>query len=506
MANPATKTRISSRLAVSFSSRNDGGFGGGGTPPPIFLFILCLAFFVRVGAYALFPGLVHPDEIFQYAEAAHRLVFGEGIVPWEYRADLRSWIFPGMLAGVMQAARLIGDGPVVQSAAVALFLSLLSLPSVACCMVWGRQAAGVGGAVAAGVLAAAWSEMVLMSVHPLLDGVGADFLVPGVFLLQRAVSNERKWQVFISGLMLGLTLVFRLQLAPAIGWAMLRLCGARPVSRGLPVSLGFAVPVLLSGALDWVTLGSPFQSVLRYASLNMHGAADFFGTSPWYTYLWVLLISAGWLFPLMAVCVGAGVGKLPLQAELCLVILIALSVVPHKEARFIFPMFPFLAALAGAGSARLAGRFGTPRGAVALGGGWLILCGINAPFSGSAAQWRRGLGVVEEMHRVSADPHACALAFTPPKLWYLTRGTTHLRPDIALVGLPPDNTTGPLTGFDYAMAFEDTDLSRHGLRLIECRETGMWEKPGLKICLWRNPMGCGGTRPPLLTGPDSPFS
>jgi phosphatidylinositol glycan class B len=469
--------------------------------------VLCLALLLRVAAYALFAGLLHPDEIFQYAEQAHRLVFGQGIVPWEYRAGLRSWLFPGILAAIMQAARVIGDGPVVQNAAVAIFLAVLSLPSVACCMAWGRQAAGVAGGVAAGVLAACWSEMVLMAVHPLLDGVGTDFLIPGVFLLQRATTAAgRINMLFASGTLLGLALTFRLQLAPAIIWSLVRLCGAKPASRGVPAVCGLALPVLASGVLDWLTLGSPFQSVFRYAGLNLHGVADFYGTEPWYTYLLLLPLGAGWLFPLMATCIGYGVQRLSLLAELAGIILATFTLVSHKEARFLFPMFPLLVTLAGVGSARLAQRLAWPHAAATLGIGWIALCALNAPFAGSVSLWARGQGMLTEMRRASADPQACGLAIVPPSLWFLTGGYTNLRPGLALLALTPPDTPAKLTGFDYALAFDNIDLSRNGLTKLDCSDTGMWEQPGRKICLWHNPGHCAGPLLPALDAPDSPLA
>ena len=39
--------------------------------------------------------LGHPDEVFQYLEQAHRLVYGYGFVPWEYRFARRNWLLPG---------------------------------------------------------------------------------------------------------------------------------------------------------------------------------------------------------------------------------------------------------------------------------------------------------------------------------------------------------------------------------------------------------------------------
>ncbi len=465
--------------------------------------ILILALTVRLAAYALFAGVVHPDEIFQYAEQAHRLVFGQGVVPWEYREGIRSWLFPGILAAIMQIARLIGDGPEVQNAAVAGFLALLSLPTVACCMLWGRQAAGEAGGLAAGVLASCWSEMVLMAIHPLLDSVGADFLLPGVFLLQRAASAGNTRKILAAGAVLGWALDFRVQLAPAIGWAILRLCGRQPVKSGLPAALGMALPVLASGVLDWITLGVPFRSVFHYVGVNLGGAADLYGTTPWYTYVLLLVLGTGFLCPVIAMCIGAGIKRLPLLAELAFIILLTVSLVHHKEMRFIFPIFPFLLTLAGVGSARLASvwtaRYANT--AIGLAAVWIALCAVNAPFAGSVALWARGEGMLREMHRVAEDPQACGLAVIPPEIWDLTGGNTHLRSGIALLGVPRPAAGAKLTGFDYALAFEDIDLSSDGLTRLDCSQTHLPERPGQKICLWHNPGHCEGPRPPPITAP-----
>src|SRR4051812_12748598 len=40
-------------------------------------------------------GIYWPDEIYQSLEPAHRLVFGYGIVAWEFVEGARNWALPG---------------------------------------------------------------------------------------------------------------------------------------------------------------------------------------------------------------------------------------------------------------------------------------------------------------------------------------------------------------------------------------------------------------------------
>src|SRR3546814_14871069 len=46
--------------------------------------IMVLGIVLRIAA--TWPmSMHHPDEVIQYLEQAHRLVFGYGVIPWEYR-------------------------------------------------------------------------------------------------------------------------------------------------------------------------------------------------------------------------------------------------------------------------------------------------------------------------------------------------------------------------------------------------------------------------------------
>ncbi|MGH9580752.1 MAG: hypothetical protein ACRD2R_07155, partial [Terriglobales bacterium] len=51
--------------------------------------ILGAAFALRLGAAQSFPNMLWPDEIYQTLEPAHRLAFGPGIIPWEFREGTR---------------------------------------------------------------------------------------------------------------------------------------------------------------------------------------------------------------------------------------------------------------------------------------------------------------------------------------------------------------------------------------------------------------------------------
>jgi phosphatidylinositol glycan class B len=125
-----------------------------------FLGILLLALALRVGTAMFLRNYSNTDEVYQYLEPAHRLVFGYRIVAWEFREGLRSWIIPGFIAGIIKAAAALSDDPKFYLGTVGACLSLLALPIVAIAYAWGRRFYGISGAIICGLLAATWPELV----------------------------------------------------------------------------------------------------------------------------------------------------------------------------------------------------------------------------------------------------------------------------------------------------------------------------------------------------------
>lgn len=72
--------------------------------------VLALGFIARAAVALSGDFVLHPDEIMQYLEPAHRLAFGNGISYWEYFYGARSWLVPGAVAGVLKLFDLVGFG------------------------------------------------------------------------------------------------------------------------------------------------------------------------------------------------------------------------------------------------------------------------------------------------------------------------------------------------------------------------------------------------------------
>lgn len=454
--------------------------------------LLALALAARLGSYALFPGIVHADEVFQYAEPATRLVFGEGLIPWEWRLQIRSWLFPGFLAGVMELSRLAGTAPGLRSGAVALALALTALPMVAASVRFGRAGGGPAGGLLAGLAVALWPDVLLAGTHPLIDGVATSLLLPGLWLVFRAADGVPS-RAAPAGLALGLLLATRPQLAPAAAVA-LGLAGRAGDRRTVAAAAAVAAAVLLgAGLLDWATLGAPFRSLIGYIAINRAGAANYYGTAPWYEYIVVLLWSFGVAVLPLAVLAALAAGTRPGRRLLAVgaAVLAGFSLVAHKETRFILPAYPLFLTAAGIGLARLAGR----RRALTVAALAASLATTAIVPLGSAKLFRRGTGVTALMHQAAADPAACGVAIDPPAFWYLTGGLSHLRPGMTLSGWDPAN---PGAAYVLAPAGRDPGGRSRLLRCVANMEAG---EAMPRVCLWAVPDGCAKGAAPNVTLP-----
>ncbi len=71
--------------------------------------IMAAAVVLRISAFNSYSAHA-PDELIQYLEQAHRIVFGYGVVPWEFREFIRSWLIPLMLVPPMQFGEWLDPG------------------------------------------------------------------------------------------------------------------------------------------------------------------------------------------------------------------------------------------------------------------------------------------------------------------------------------------------------------------------------------------------------------
>jgi GPI mannosyltransferase 3 len=324
--------------------------------------ILLLAFVLRVGAAIALPNSAYFDEVFQSREQAHRLVFGYGAVPWEFRDAARNWVFPAFIAGVIRATGWLGAGSWGYSIAIDIVLAALSLTLVWVGFRWAYRVAGLPAAIVTGIACAVWYELIYFAPQALSDIVAVYALLPGLYFGYFAIAvdagdspatrasdaavrpfGSSANRLFLSGLFLGLAVALRIQLAPAIVIAVLWLC--RSKARGwLPILLGLAVPLAIFGTVDAFTWGFPFASYVHTITINMlHHKSNMYGTEP-----------AGWYFAEIASRFGlllllafAGARRSWFLTSIAASVLLTQTAFAHKEYRFVFAVVPILCILVG---------------------------------------------------------------------------------------------------------------------------------------------------------------
>lgn len=417
------------------------------TPPRArdrsFALVLAFAFLLHFIVTRTWQSLAWPDEIFQTLEQAHRLAFGNGITPWEFRDGVRSWVLPGVLAGVMRATAFLGSGSSGYLIGVHVFLSLCSLSPVATAVAWARRD-GLKHAWLAGVACATWFELVYFSSKALTEVFAAYAIAPALYFGAAARGPEgdgrdRRRDALYAGAFWGLTLGFRFHLAPAalVGLAWV---ARRDLKKWLPLLAGGGAVLLAFGLLDWVTWSYPFQSIVKNFWVNVvQKKASFFGESPWYEYFVSFALTWSWsAIPLLALA-ALGAARRGLLWQVGLVILAVHTAIAHKEYRFLVPFLVVVVLAASLGV--LEGLQRAPRA------GWLGAAALllASAYGGSrydfrtlaprpagwppAPMWTFRQGALRGLELVSADAHVCGVG-TVSLGWAWSGGYTYLHQDV----------------------------------------------------------------------------
>jgi GPI mannosyltransferase 3 len=317
--------------------------------------VFAVAFAARLLPVFAFPGINHPDEVFQTMEQAHRLVFGNGLVPWEFVYGTRSWVLPGALAGLMMIASQFCHGPSCYMPIIGSALAALGAASALCAFLWGRRFFGTAGGVIAGIFAAIWIDAVYFGPRTLSDSVAAHVLVIGLYANTPSQPEATTWRrAAVAGALLSLAASLRIQLSPAIALAGLSgmfttLRYQRLAFLGSGLSIG-----LLFGAVDRFTWSYPFEALWRNVTANLYyGVQAKFGIFPWYWYFSAILeYWTGLAGVMLALCL-IGALWLPQPFIAALLIAVTYSLFGHKELRFIYPAVLLAVVVSGIGLAQL---------------------------------------------------------------------------------------------------------------------------------------------------------
>ena len=422
--------------------------------------ILALAAILRIAAANLYPNIIFPDEIHQIVEPAHRLVFGNGIVAWEWVIHMRSWIFPGAIAAALWLGHFWSSRPPMEFLSVQLFMIGFSLIPVGAAYRWGRHFGGTRGGIVAGGFAALWVDLIYIASHPLSDVIASDILTAGLYAALPLSLRPGPVRLAIAGALFGITMVLRVQMAPALLVAGMFACGRSPKAWGA-IILGGAVPIFASGCLDWITLGTPFQSIWLNIWLNIfEGISNSFGAEP--ASFFAHAFWDEWQLALFVVGIQILIGarRFPALLAVALAIIATQSMIAHKEWRFIFPALPLLVTLCGIAAideiemlrSLFPGRRSfalTP--AIVLLGAWAAISLLVALGPIYKKQWINGRDFINAFALISNKPRLCGVELVNAR-WVDTPGSAALPPGVPIYTNRAADAQHDAPGYDAAVS------------------------------------------------------
>ncbi|PSN20411.1 hypothetical protein C7271_02355 [filamentous cyanobacterium CCP5] len=318
----------------------------------------------------------HPDEVFQYLEQGHRLAFGYGTIPWEYRYGIRSWLLPGLIAGVLAICQRLGLGdphfyiPLIQG-----LTCLVSLVLVYCAYWLGRQLVSEAVGRVAAVLTALWHELLIVAHKPTPEIFGAYLLVLALTLI---VVKGQRGSAVLAGVCCATAVALRLQYAPV---ALVLIGAASYYWRWKQIAIallsGLAV-IAAAGALDAYTWGFPFASYYHnYLYNKVYGVSLLWGRQPLWTYPLLLAFNSGGVF--LGAIAYSLIRKPPkpwLLMAMVASVVIPHTLIGHKEYRFIFVAIPLCLLLTAILLVDLAQRFSQRQSWLRFLVGYLTVCSI----------------------------------------------------------------------------------------------------------------------------------
>ncbi len=301
--------------------------------------LLPLLLALRVAVALAGDFVLHPDEIMQYLEPAHRLVFGNGVIYWEYFYGARAWLVPGVVAGVLKLFDVIGLGqPWWYVGGVKLLFCALSLTIPAGMYWFARRHFGEAPARAALLAGVFWYELVGFAHKPMTEFVATAPLLGLLALCVRPAVDRRRvvWQ---AAMLAVLAVAIRLQYAlPALlllGIVFLR------IQRKLLLVLAATGLLLAVGMFDALTWdGRLFHSYVTNLRFNLILGPVRANESPSWQFLWWLVLASGGLSALCLLSALRWARRYALVLALITLVLLSHSLSSHKEYRFIFAVIP----------------------------------------------------------------------------------------------------------------------------------------------------------------------
>ena len=421
------------------------------------LFTLC-ALIIRLSVAWFYPGFFSGDDV-EILEFVFSRIDGRKYQFWDLRNPFYPTIFVlpavkfAQIIGVRDPNHLVFAGRTA--------VTLWSLIAIGAAYGIGRtifRSQGAGLVTAFLVAFSGLSTRFSASVLP--RAVAGSLLLTSVYFLLEGQSTRRE---ILAGFALGVAASLRFSETAAVLAAVVVLILERRGGAALRVAfVGVFTMAVALGIADWWFRGDPFHSSMAIFQYTVLERGSSRGTQPWYEYLPLMVESASLMAVALASTTWGWKARRPLIAWF-LVPVFLLSLLPHKEIRYLVPYNPILMVLAGVGLLRLARCVINSRTQTR----WrtAVILAIAVPgmllHQADLMRFRRSAGAVACARRVASSIDCGVVAFEqswqaggsiflPPKVRMLDIDTLSIsdpsetlalarRPDVLYIGLRGDH-------------------------------------------------------------------
>lgn len=373
-----------------------------------FLTIFALSLFVRIYASMTSIAQIFPDEIFQTLEPAHKLIFGKGITYWEFKVGARSWLLPGIIAGIYKFLDVAGvKDPLYINIGVKIFFSILN--SLAVSVVYSlfrRHYFPKKEAFLFTLPLAASYLLSYISVRTISESAALPFMVFAVYFASNYIEKETKKDLFFAVLAAGTAYMMRFQTCIfAFGLAIaLFLTSKKRFQAALIFGFGYVGMMLLQGIMDIFTWGKFCQSLLTYLDYNIiRKVSDNFSVSPWYFFIKEFAATFHPITYISAVALMiSAIAKFKKNKSIFLFFFpflfffIIHSAIAHKQPRFVFACCFAILALSSEFFASLCRKYGKNRKNAAIFLSIFLLFSLDAfPHMRYAPLWNHSVTKID---------------------------------------------------------------------------------------------------------------
>jgi len=285
---------------------------------------------------------------------------------WEFRAQIRPWLQPGMYYVAAKALIAVGvENPFKLATAFRAISGLFGWLAIGSLMLSANVFFGAGQArrLAVILLATLWL-IPYLAVRTSGESLSSDFLAFGIALLvlgstastsdesqgatRRGLRNFSPLTALLAGILFGLAFEFRFQIAFAVigvvGWVMYTSSGSirRRIGLFTLISCGVAAAVILGTVVDRWGYGNWTIVPWNYFHKDIvEGRPNLDGTDPIWAYITKLIANP--LAPITWLWITAMVvmwirHPRHIVTWTTLPFFVVHSLVPHKELRYIFPI------------------------------------------------------------------------------------------------------------------------------------------------------------------------